>query len=260
MDDHLKLDHLLGLMHVAIGDEAHHTRRENQIPLSNVRWGMLDYDEGKARTFTILDALASLCISEPDKQVVAIGLQLQLREGKICFTIAQNQEVKKGLVPYFRQVWDMMKELSLKFIADRLHGVESRPQLQYRRVSPMMPEGIGRDIRIQLFRHIFIYTRAKDKCRVDKHWIHLKKFMERFYKSRSEELSGYECILDRAFRALMEAFQASACKTPDQKDDEYWEAQYSFFEVATCAITRLAHHNPEFCETLVSQVGKSLSP
>lgn len=74
MSNSLKLHDLVALMSVAIGMDADNTSRKNHIELSNMIGRILNYDEGKERTFPILDALASICVSEPNAQVVSIGL------------------------------------------------------------------------------------------------------------------------------------------------------------------------------------------
>ena len=48
----------------------------------------------------IHDALANVCVTEPMGLVIAIGLQLQLQQEKICSTIVENGRVKEGLVAY----------------------------------------------------------------------------------------------------------------------------------------------------------------
>jgi len=78
MDCSHNLDHLVGLMTIAIGSGSHHTRGRNDILLDNVIDGLLDDDEGKERTFLILDLLASTCVSDAEGQVVAIAFQLKL--------------------------------------------------------------------------------------------------------------------------------------------------------------------------------------
>jgi len=120
MDCPLNPHHLLALMSVAIGSDAHHTSRRNDIPLDNVIGGLLDDDEGKERTFPILDSLASTCVSDPEGQVVAIGFQLKLHDSKICLTVAENRKVKKGMLSYLHQSWELMRELPFEFKQDRL--------------------------------------------------------------------------------------------------------------------------------------------
>ncbi|PUU80219.1 hypothetical protein B9Z19DRAFT_1123898 [Tuber borchii] len=95
---------LVALMSVAIGNKAHHTGRETQIDLANVTGGVLDYNEGKERKFPILDALASICVSKPKSQVVAIWLQLKLENSKLCLTIAEKSKVDPGLICYLQEV------------------------------------------------------------------------------------------------------------------------------------------------------------
>jgi len=59
----LRYHDLVALMHVAIGSDAHHTYRQDKIPLMHVTGGILQTNEGNGRTFPILDALASIGVS-----------------------------------------------------------------------------------------------------------------------------------------------------------------------------------------------------
>jgi len=256
MSNPLKLHDLVALMSVTIGMNTHHTSRTNHIELSNVTGGILDYSEGKERTFPILDALASICVSESKSQVVAIGLQLQLNDSKLCLTLAENKKVKQSLVDYLHEVWGMLRTLSGIFRADRVGSGRPGPVFQYRKVSPRMPDGVASDARIGLFRHIYLYTRSKNQNRFEKWWDPLSEFMERFHKSRSTELVGIACDLDFAFLALQAAYKEYDCKVTVPQGDEFWECFYSLFEAATCIVTRITQENPFFCDVLVAQVGR----
>jgi len=252
----LKIHDLVALMSVAIGSQAHHTQRQNQIPLSNVTGGILDYEEGKKRTFPILDALASICVSDPEKQVVALGLQWKLNQGKLCITIAQNDKVKVGLVDYLHKVWDILRSMSVKFKANRSPPGKTGEWLQYRRVSPIIPDDVAWDTRIRLFRQIYLYTRRKNQYRVDKWWRPLAEFMERFYESQGTELTGSASDLDFAFRALRGAYKNMDSQLNVSQNDQFWESFYSLIEEATCAVTRITQNHPFFFTALVSEVGR----
>ena len=254
----LKVHDLVALMSVAIGHRAHHTNRHNEIPLGNVTGGILDYDEGKMRTFPILDALAGICVSDPEKQVVALGLQVKLGENKLCLTIAENEKVKAGLVGYLHQVWGILRAMSFKFRANRSTTGKTAEWLQYRRVSPNIPDDIAWDTRIRLFRQVYLYTRAKNQHRVKKWWDPLAEFMERFYASESQggELSERGCDLDFAFRALTGAYKHYDSKLNVPQNDQFWESFYALFEEATCSVTRITQDYPFFCPALVSVVGR----
>jgi len=252
----LKYYKLVALMHVAIGDEAHHTNRQNEIPLGNVQGGILDTDEGNKRTFPILDALASICVSEPVGQVVAIGLQWKPQDSKICLTIAENRKVQKTIIPYLTKVWGMLRELSTTFAKERFDRYPPGERLhQQRRVSPLMPQGVGRDVRIALFRSIYIYTLKKNQHRVDKWFPRLEAFMQRFYRSRDGQLSRYERDLDLAFHTLKAAFRDYHTKPSDKQDAKYWRSLHALFEVATARVTQLTRQHISFCDIIVAQVG-----
>ena len=71
----LRCHDLVALIHVAIGSDAHHTHHQNKILLASLTSGILEPHEGNERTFPILDALATISVSQPTSHVVAIGFQ-----------------------------------------------------------------------------------------------------------------------------------------------------------------------------------------
>jgi len=245
-------------MHTVIGDEAPYRSRQTEIPLSNVTGGILDYPEGNERTFPVLDALANVCISEPTGQVIAVGLQLQLQRGKICLTVAENGKVKEGVVEYLSQLWDILRQLSAKFAENRSYRGNPLGS-QTRRVSPIMPPDVARDILIRLFRHICHYTRVKNSRRIARWLPDLRNFMERFYKARGIQFNRYEQDLHCAYQALRCAYQNHDRKPSSVQDDKYWQTLYSFMEVATFRVQRLTQDGLYFCDTLVSEIGMFFS-
>jgi len=246
-------------MHAVTGSQASHRNRQGDIPLSNVTGGILDYPVGNERTFPILDALANICISEPMGQVIAIGLQLELDQGKICLTVAENGKVKEGVVEYLREVWEIIRGMSAKFLENRMQGgcqPEER-SLQSRRVSPIMPQDVARDSRIRLFRLIYSYTHVKHRMRINRWLPELQAFMKRLYKDRGTQFQGNEQDLQTTYRALLRAFRDYDVKPLSMHHDTYWQTLYSLLEVATFHAKHLTRERFYFCEALVSQVGKS---
>ena len=77
-----------------------HVERYSRLKGSPIIGGMLEDYEGMKRTFPILDALANICLSKEKDQVVAIALELKMKERKICFTIAKNGPVTQSIHDY----------------------------------------------------------------------------------------------------------------------------------------------------------------
>ena len=255
----MNVHNLVALMHVAIGQDAHHSSRKTEIELQSVVAGILQDDEGKERTFPILDALARICVSDAEKQVVAIGLQLQLADRKICLTVAENEDVKNGLVPYLGQAWEILRQLSQEFKQDRLHRYTPKAySTLHRKVSPTMPQGVGQDIKVRLFRHIYLYTKAKNDYRFSKSWDALEKFMHRFYQCKGIHLLGNDHNLDTAFRALKGAYKDLGQKAVSEQDDKFWKSLFALFEVGTYYVQKLTGSKLLICDVIVAEVGMSL--
>jgi len=95
---------LVAFIHIAIGTDVHHTPSQSNFLLMSITYGILEKDEANERTFPILDDLASISVSQPTSQVVAIGFQRKQHNSKICFTVAENGNVQKGLVQFLSTI------------------------------------------------------------------------------------------------------------------------------------------------------------
>ena len=70
-----------------------------------------------------------------------------------------------------------------------------------------MPQGVVSPLEITIFQTVYEYARAKNKLQVEKWFQPLSDFMECFYTSRKNALTGYEQDLDLAYRGLQYALQ-----------------------------------------------------
>ena len=98
-------------------------------------------------------------MSEPVRDVIASSLQWKPQESKICLTIAENGKVQKTIIPYLTKIWGMPRELSTTFVKEIFDRYPAGARLhQPQRVSPLIPQGVGRAVRIAIFHPIYIYT------------------------------------------------------------------------------------------------------
>jgi len=119
MNTALNVHDMVALMHVAIGVQYHYMNHKTAIAYLDIVGGSLGPKEGKQRTFPVLDAPASICVSEPKGQVVAVAVQLQLKEKEICMTLAENREVKSEMVDHLTSICKKLKRLSKEFAVER---------------------------------------------------------------------------------------------------------------------------------------------
>ena len=119
-----------------------------------------------------------------------------------------------------------------------------------------MPQGVVSPLEITIFQTAYEYARAKNKLHVEKWFQSLSDFMECFYKSRKNALTGYEQDLDLAYRGLQYALQNDHCRPCVDQDDAYWEFLCALFEVSTSVTVRLTNDSGNICENIVCQVGK----
>ena len=72
-----------------------------------------------SRLKRMLDSLAMSCVSEPQSQVVAVGLRVS--QSEVQLLVAQNDDIAPKTVQHLEQMWGKLQTLSANF--DRHHSV-----------------------------------------------------------------------------------------------------------------------------------------
>ncbi|KAG0138179.1 hypothetical protein HOY82DRAFT_596950 [Tuber indicum] len=114
------------------------------------------------RTFSVLNALASLCISAGTSEVLAIGLQLDAQAKKVRLIIAGNPEIKQPLRTHLRHIWSKLQNLSLRY-ADHM----GRGSRENDRGYPPVPAEVAVDVKIALFLELDTFSVNKQMRRVE---------------------------------------------------------------------------------------------
>lgn len=121
----------------------------------------------------VLDALASLCVSRPRKQVFAIGVQIT--KTALTLTITDNQPVKDATTKYLEDVWKILKGLSDLYAGQRNSKSKYHPSgvpwSKYTGLSPNMPRSVAAaEITLELAKTVYDFTSAKNLKRWAKRW------------------------------------------------------------------------------------------
>lgn len=171
-------------------------------------------DEPKTNLHTcVLDALASICVSKPGSQVVAIALQVSSQEHTINLTIAENGYVSSKLEAHLWSVWRKLQDLSHMYEAGREEG--SSKEATQRVTFPL---------RVAIFSEIYHYSIEKQMKRVHKWWHGLMVLFTRLIKFRKgeppegieEDLCEVICVLNSIFRVVRELQIPGVGLTQDQ--------------------------------------------
>ncbi|RPA94777.1 hypothetical protein L873DRAFT_1846363, partial [Choiromyces venosus 120613-1] len=217
MDPPLDPHHLVALMHETIGHHHHNVSRHEDV-VEKVVGGIIDDSNTNRRTFPVLDALASISVSEPRHQVVALALQLRSQERRIRLTIAENDDVKDSLVPYLTRVWGKLRALSKEYARQRAAGEDPQRWNGFRGDSPSMPPDVGLSLRVDIFREIFQYTMQKNQRRGGK-WRHrFAALVRQLHKVRGGNLHGLEKKLESAFLGLDHAYYLLSKQSLTEED------------------------------------------
>jgi hypothetical protein len=128
------------------------------------------------RTVPILDAFAELCVQDPRKDVVAIGLRLNLPNVQLL--VATNDvKPNETTLKHIEKIWSLLKQISDSHFsdkADKLRNVD---------MDAMSPEisfeaGKKQVLYNKLLRLVYQYGHLKVCQRRDKYWDTFVEFVE----------------------------------------------------------------------------------
>lgn len=203
-------DLLAAVGNITIGNEiAPHHRSSLLDGHCNPLHGLTKNHMTSVRTFKVLDALASLSVRRKEGQVVAVGLQLTMNAGskpnKVTITLADNDGVTPETSEYVRKIWALLRDLASVYVAERArrNGGGLDPQADWTGLSPPVPSGLIAADRViaRLARHVYTFTEAKFRRRVNKWWVALRTFTNDLCRTRHHILTAMEsklreCVLN----------------------------------------------------------------
>ncbi|CUS15716.1 unnamed protein product [Tuber aestivum] len=252
MVDKLDPHCLVALMsHAFKGNQDGRSRSIDPISV-NPEYGITNSRETSERTFPILDAIASISVSQERSQVVAVGLKLNAKEQEIRLIIAENNDVEPRLVAHIQYLWSLLQALSDECAANR--GGLDRDEDG----SPDIPEDVALLLRIKIFREIYQFSLQKEMKRVSKWWDPLLNFVKELVKRRGDALQGFESDLFDVLAALncVRDLIHRLHPIPAQglTDDE-WERVYNYSMWANEKVGLvLADRNSFGCEILAAEL------
>lgn len=142
------------------------------IDQSLITGGIIDDHSTHRRTFPVLDAIASICVSSAESQVVAVALQMDHSAQEIRLTLAENTAVEQRTVEHITAVWALMMELS---------NINARLRLAPHRLAMVL--------------RIYEFSIDKIMKRFIKWWTSFKEFGDRFEVQKAE-MHGAETLKD----------------------------------------------------------------
>lgn len=77
--------------------------------------GIVDDNDTNIRTFPVLDAIASLSITDSSAQVVAVALQVAFVKPKVVLTVAENGPVKPEVLAHITRMWGLLTIISNRY-------------------------------------------------------------------------------------------------------------------------------------------------
>lgn len=206
----------------------------------------------------VLDALASLCVSRPRKQVFAIGVQIT--KTTLTLTITDNQPVKAATTKYLEDVWKILKQLSNLYAGQRhsksKYHSSGVPWSKYVGMSPDMPRPVAAaEIMLELVKTVYDFTSPKYLKRWAKRWdppegnglLHFSRVF-RAKKGSESDLDGKEAKFEMMFVKLNIAIEQLRCGK--QAD---WSQVLGYMNDATAVADELLA-DPAWCEILAMDI------
>ncbi|PUU73088.1 hypothetical protein B9Z19DRAFT_1069257 [Tuber borchii] len=204
------------------------------------------------RTFPILDAIASLSVSQGTHEVYAVALQVDPVNQKIRLTIAGNQGVPVYLKAHLVKVWGKLQELSTQYAENR--GLDPNSER-----SPRVPKGVALPTRVDIFRDICQFSLEKLVTRGEKWRAGLSHFMRQLVKHRKTGLQGVELDLFHATLGLLKLHKSLSGLHLDSKKEfthkEWVDIYQESMWASKCTQRVLEYDNGTGCEKLARKLG-----
>ncbi|KAG0637972.1 hypothetical protein HOY80DRAFT_205544 [Tuber brumale] len=199
MGNGLNPHHLVALMNCVFAGRGDGSPRRFDPSLDIPKHGIVDNRDINVRTFPTLDALAHISVSRENSQVVAIALQLDSQNKKVCLTVAENKEVVDDLVSHLNNVWGKLQNLSDEYAKQRTKESEDSQAK-----SPLIPPKVTIPLKVEIFRDIYQYSLEKQMKRIEKWSVRLTDFINELLQHRAvDDLVGFEQNLYSAVVALL---------------------------------------------------------
>lgn len=240
-----KLDphHLVALMSYAIGKNQGSPSRPLPLSIKHQYCFPIPH-KTRVHTFSVLDAIASICVFEERSQVFAVALQLNHKERKIRLTLAENQEVEPRVVDHLKSVWGMLQALSTLAEFTAKGGSDEYKE--------------GLPLRVRIFREIYQYSLKKQMKQVQKWWSPLLDFSKELDQRRGHNLQGFELDLTYVVAELNSVLELTKELSRDPVrglTDDQWKTVHDHSMAANdLAGHVLANRNHYRCKTLAQEL------
>ncbi|PUU79365.1 hypothetical protein B9Z19DRAFT_1125366 [Tuber borchii] len=244
--------HLVALLYRKVGQYHQYTSRRQPINHNDIIGGIVDSIPGNELTFHALDALASICIADEERQVVAITFQIAHNESRIRLIVAENTDIGERLKLYLTDVWNKLKELSHVYARIRAVGGNNLGSENPRETPTLLklPLAMRDKVVSDLFCDISRYTMKKNIKRARKWREGLAVFYNRLWLARSGVFEGLELNLKLAFLALEKAYTLLTNENLTRAD---WATASNVIELATQQVEIVVEDNVA-CENLAHEL------
>lgn len=252
MNRSLNPHHLVALMNIKVGQYHEYSSRRQPIKHNNIIGGIVASKRGNELTMRALDALASICVADEERQVVALTFQIDSEESRIRLIVAENKDVGDTLKQHLIDIWTKLRELSHLDARIRAVGggdLEIKTPWETQ-ASVKLPVAVRERVISDMFRQISRYTIKKNTRRARKWREGLSAFYNKLRQARNGVFENLELNLKLAFLAIEKAY---TLLTKENLSREDWETASTAMELATQEVEIVVGHDTA-CEDLAHEL------
>ena len=249
--------HLVALMALVSKHYSSHTGL-NQALFKDDR-GNVTVNDSKTsdRTFPFLDGLASICISKPHGQSVALAVQLCSKEHEIRLTMAHDGNFDKDIPQYLVKVWENLAALS------HIHTRSTLSNRAGHGTKTLVPDSSHsqtvseRELKAIIFQDVYQWTMPRNQSLMHKFVPQLAQFLSKLrkYRGKGVHLQGLEKNLEEAFLFIygVRRWFDKYTTDPDSMGEDFW---YETYKVMDYIVENLkpVFADRVFCERLVEEI------
>lgn len=189
------------------------------------------------RVSKIFDALATLCISQPKGQVIALTLQT-LPSG-VAIVIAGNSDIPETTCLYLHEMWDVLQQLSRDYA--KIHGelnlTHSPNRPKFHSLEHLVQQRVKK-----LGRTILQFTMPKYRNSVNKHY---EQFAQ-IGQSKAREM-GFEGIYLGI--TVIHKYLNTTLVGPESESPEHWHAFWTVLDAVRSAVDKFNRDPSELSKT-----------
>ncbi|KAF8542398.1 hypothetical protein BDD12DRAFT_825057 [Trichophaea hybrida] len=237
-----------------VSAEAKEIRSTNLNEITYHHGPFTEHKAANQRIAPVMDALATIAVSEREHEVIAVALRLTGSDVELI--VSGNTVVPQETIQFLKTVWQQLKELS-KHYSMRHTGPRGD-----RDITPPMNHQ-NEFLHDALCRYVFKFSIARFRKQFTKYWVRIFAFVEGYRAWKKGQLPDFIdetkdnfAIFTLLFRCLVTCSNMLSKLEQDPKDEESLKRLINYMQLADIRAEEVLVSLTD-CETWVSRVSKT---